>query len=103
MSLPKWIKPEISLGTIVSVVGLLAAMWTAAAAYGALGQRVDATASSLSSITVRLDAKDAADAALLAALNSDRVSLAGKLSEMATDIRYLRRSAEAEKRAELEP
>lgn len=98
MALPKWIEPKISIGTIVAVVGLLITATSAVMAYGALTEKVSANDSRLNSMEARVSAKDLADAALLASINADRVSLAKTLGEMATDIRYLRRSAEQEKR-----
>lgn len=96
---PRWtFENKITFGNVLTIVlALVPAIW----AYAVMAKQVDTNATTLVAVTERLNAKDAADAALLAALNADRVAMAGKLSEMATDIRYLRRSAEAEKRGEL--
>jgi hypothetical protein len=98
MTFPKWIEPKISIGTIVAVIGLMITATSAVMAYGALTEKVSANDHRLNSIETRVTAKDVSDAALLAQINQDRVSLAGTLAAMATDIRYLRREAEAEKR-----
>lgn len=99
--MPKWtFEPKITLGNVLTILSILITVFGATLAFGGVLKQVEETTSAVSTITVRLNAKDAADAALLAALNQDRIAMAGRLSEMATDIRYLRRSAEAEKRGE---
>ena len=95
-------EPKITAGNLLTIASILITVFGATIAFGGVIKQVEETSNTVSSITLRLDAKDASDAALLAALNADRVNLAGKLSEMATDIRYLRRSAEQEKRDAVE-
>ena len=97
--MPRWtFEPKITLGNVLTILSILITVFGATLAFGGVLKQVEETTAAVTTITGRLDAKDAADAALLAALNQDRVNLAGKLSEMATDIRYLRREREAEKR-----
>ncbi len=94
--------PKITLGNLIQIGFIIAGAF--AAYYGITGALAEAAADNqeqdraIAGITERLNSKDVADTALLAAVNSDRVVLAAKLSEMATDIRYLRREREAEKR-----
>src|SRR6187549_3667839 len=103
--MPRWtFENKITLGNLIQigfiVAGAFAAYYgiTSAVAKGEVDNQAQDRA--IAGITERLNSKDIADAALLAAVNADRVSLASKLSEMATDIRYLRREREAEKREE---
>lgn len=101
--MPRWtFENKITLGNLIQigiiVAGAIGAYYGLTGALAKSEQDNLAQDRAISVLSQRQDAKDAADAALLAALNADRVSMASKLSEMATDIRYLRRSAEQEKR-----
>lgn len=98
MTLPKWIEPRISLGTIATLVAMFATLWGAAAAYGALEGRVVNNSADIAAVKASLatQIRDAAD--LLRDINSDRVELGKALSELKTDVGYLRRWVEDIKR-----
>lgn len=103
--MPRWtFENKITLGNLIQIGFILAGAF--AAYYGITSSLAKAEVDNqaqdraIAGITERLNSKDVADTALLAAVNSDRVTLAAKLSEMATDIRYLRRERENEKRLE---
>lgn len=98
MTLPKWIEPRISLGTIATLVAMFATLWGAAAAYGALENRVVSNSADIAAVKASLatQIRDAAD--LLRDINSDRVELGKALSELKTDVGYLRRWVEDIKR-----
>lgn len=100
MTLPKWIEPKISVGTIVSVIGLLVTMAGAAAGYGALNERVSQHDSKIEQIEDQQAKSDTDSRALLAEINKDRVALTETLATLKTDVSYLRRWVEEVKRSE---
>lgn len=98
MTLPKWIEPRISLGTIATLVAMFATLWGAAAAYGALESRVATNSVDIASVKAGLATQIRDAAELLRDINSDRVELGKALSELKTDVGYLRRWVEDIKR-----
>lgn len=100
MTLPKWIEPRISLGTIATLVAVLATIWGAATAYGSLETRVAVTAAELTSVKASMSEQVNAAAALLRDINADRVDLGKTMAELKTDVSYLRKWVEEIKRDE---
>jgi len=94
MTLPKWIEPSISLGTIATLVAMLATIWGAATAYGSLETRVAVTAAELTSVKASMSEQINAAAALLRDINADRVDLGKTMAELRTDVSYLRKWVE---------
>lgn len=94
MTLPKWIEPRISLGTIATLVAMLATIWGAATAYGSMETRVAVTAAELTSVKASMSEQINAAAALLRDINADRVDLGKTMAELKTDVAYLRRWVE---------
>lgn len=94
MTLPKWIEPRISLGTIATLVAMLATIWGAATAYGSLETRVAVTAAELTSVKASMSEQINAAAALLRDINADRVDLGKTMAELKTDVSYLRKWVE---------
>ena len=99
MSLPPWIEPEISLGNILTILTLLGTVIAAAQSYGAVVQRVDQAGVDIvglrqDNINIKADAL-----ALGKVVADERLSTATTLAEMKTDIGYIRRYVEDEKRS----
>lgn len=98
MALPRWIDPKISLGNILTIIAMLGTVVAAAQSYGAVVQRVeqhDTDITTLRQVSVEIKA----DATALTKLFSDeRLNTATTLAEMKTDIGYIRRYVEDEKR-----
>lgn len=98
MTLPKWIEPRISLGTIATLVAMLATIWGAATAYGSLENRVAVNAAEIIAVKASVSEQITAAAALLRDINADRVDLGKSMAELKTDVAYLRRWVEDLKR-----
>lgn len=98
MTLPSWIEPKISLGNILTIITIIGAILGAAQSYGSVVQRVeqhDVDLGTLRQVSVEIKA----DAVALTKLFSDeRLNTATTLAEMKTDIGYIRRYVEDEKR-----
>ena len=99
MTLPKWIEPKISLGNILTILGMLGAVFGFAQSYGATMQKLDQTGAEIISLR-QSDVEIKADAIALGKVVADeRLNTATTLAEIKTDIGYIRRYVEDEKRA----
>lgn len=92
MTLPKWIEPKISLGNILTIVAMIGAMLGFAQAYGGVVQKVDRH--DLDIVVLRQDA-----ITLKEQVAEDRLYARETLAEMKTDIGYIRRYVEEERRS----
>ena len=99
MTTPKWFDPKITLGNVLTIIGMLAAVFGFAQSYGATIQRLDQTGVEI--VSLRQDNLGIkADAIALGKIVADeRLSTATTLAEMKTDIGYIRRYVEDEKRS----
>lgn len=91
------IEKKFSLGHLVTVVTVIIGLgigWQALA-----GQTAE-NSKSIVAVQIENDRQDAALATMLATINADRLEQQKLLTEMRTDIRYLRRDVEAKKRLE---
>lgn len=91
MTLPRWIEPKISLGNILTIIAMIGAMMGFAQAYGGMLQKVDQH--DLDIVVLRQDAS-----ALKEQVQEDRLYARETLAEMKTDIGYIRRYVEEERR-----
>lgn len=98
MTLPSWIEPKISLGNILTILALLGGMLTAAQGYGGLLEKVEKhdieiAAGRQDSLIIKNEAS-----ALKEQVQEDRLYARETLAEMKTDIGYIRRYVEEERR-----
>lgn len=93
MTLPKWIEPKISLGNILTIIAMMGAVMAAAQSYGAVVERVDQHDVAITSI--RMEANTLKEQVI-----DDRLSTRETLAEMKTDVGYIRRYVEEERRAD---
>jgi len=99
MALPKWIEPKISLGNILTIIAMFGTIIAAAQSYGAVVQKVDQAGIDIGALK-QANVEIRADATALGKVVADeRLSTATTLAEMKTDIGYIRRYVEDEKRA----
>ena len=91
MTLPRWIEPKISLGNILTILAMIGAMLGFAQAYGGMLQKVDQH--DLDIVVLRQDAST-----LKEQVQEDRLYARETLAEMKTDIGYIRRYVEEERR-----
>lgn len=92
MTLPRWIDPKISLGNILTILAMIGAMMGFAQAYGGVVQKVDQH--DLDIVVLRQDAST-----LKEQVQEDRLYARETLAEMKTDIGYIRRYVEEERRS----
>lgn len=92
MTLPRWIEPKISLGNILTILAMIGAMLGFAQAYGGVVQKVDQH--DLDIVVLRQDAST-----LKEQVAEDRLYARETLAEMKTDIGYIRRYVEEERRS----
>lgn len=98
MTLPSWIEPKISLGNILTILAMIGAMMGFAQAYGGMLQKVDQHEVDI--VSIRQDSliiKSEASA-LKEQVQEDRLYARETLAEMKTDIGYIRRYVEEERR-----
>ena len=98
MNLPQWIEPKITVGNILTIIALLGAAFAAAQAYGAMGEKVDQHSTDIVSLR-QVDAElRASDADIVDTADADRLFVRETLAELRTDMGYVRRWVEGEKR-----
>lgn len=94
--MPKFsFNPSISLGNILAIITMIGGLWGFAQAYGALGKTVEEHTAEL----VELKASAQVQANQQA---EDRLFMREALAELRTDVGYLRRSEEEDRRQERE-
>ncbi len=106
MALPKWIEPKITVGNILTIFVLLGGILAAAQSYGAMGQKVEETVAKIEAVTKSdLPALREADVelgGLITAqgriIDTDRLTTRETLAELKTDVGYIRRYVEEERR-----
>ena len=82
----KW-RPEISFGQVITLATMLIG---AAIAWQTIVLRVEANAKDIASLSVRVDKQEVVVQRALAEAQADRLSQTEILTELRTDIRYLR-------------
>jgi hypothetical protein len=99
MALPKWIEPRITVGNILTIIPLLGAIFAAAQGYGAMMEKVDQIAQrdipSLRQTDIELGGQIVAQGRVV---DADRLSTRETLAELKTDVGYIRRYVEEERR-----
>lgn len=85
--------PQISLGNIIATITMIAGLWGFAQAYGALGKTVESHTAEI--VTLQSQAQAAAKQA-----EDDRLFMRETLAELKTDVGYLRRAEEENRRQE---
>lgn len=100
MALPKWIEPRITVGNILTIIPLLGAILAAAQGYGVMGEKVDQITNrdlpSLRQVDVELGGQIVAQGRIQ---DADRLSTRETLAELKTDVGYIRRYVEEERRS----
>lgn len=99
MPLPSWIEPRITVGNILTIIPLLGAILAAAQGYGSMTERVDQVTNkdipSLRQVDVELGGQIVAQGRVQ---DADRLSTRETLAELKTDVGYIRRYVEEERR-----
>jgi hypothetical protein len=99
MALPKWIEPKITVGNILTILPLIGAIFAAAQGYGAMMEKVDQITvrdiPSLRQVDVELSGQIIAQGKVI---DTDRLSTRETLAELKTDVGYIRRYVEEERR-----
>lgn len=100
MALPKWIEPKVTLGNILTIIPMIGAIFAAAQSYGAMGEKVDQVVEheipSLRQVDVELGGQIVAQGRIQ---DADRLSNRETLAELKTDVGYIRRYVEEERRS----
>lgn len=90
------IERKFSIGHLITIVTVIVSM---AIGWQALAGQSTENSRSIVQVQIANDRQDQALASMLATINADRLENQKLLTEMRVDIRYLRRSEEADKRA----
>lgn len=90
------IEKKFSIGHLITIVTVIVSM---AIGWQALAGQSSENSKSIVQVQIANDRQDQALASMLATINADRLENQKLLTEMRVDIRYLRRSEEADKRA----
>jgi hypothetical protein len=85
--------PKISLGNILAMLTMVGALWGFAQAYGSLGTTVEAHTAEITNLQI-------AAAAAAKQAEDDRLFMRETLAELKTDVGYLRRAEEENRRQE---
>ncbi len=99
MALPKWIEPKITVGNILTIFVLLGGILAAAQSYGAMGEKVDQVVlkeiPAMRQVDTELGKLIAEQAVQII---NDRLTTRETLAELKTDVGYIRRYVEEERR-----
>ena len=99
MPLPKWIEPKITLGNILTIIPMIGAIFAAAQSYGAMLEKVDQVTlediPALRQVDTDLGKLIAEQAVQIV---NDRLTTRETLAELKTDVGYIRRYVEEERR-----
>ena len=99
MPLPKWIEPKITIGNILTIIPMIGAIFAAAQSYGAMLEKVDRVTlediPALRQVDTELGKLIAEQAVQIV---NDRLTTRETLAELKTDVGYIRRYVEEERR-----
>lgn len=93
------IEPKFNLGHLITILTLIVGL---SMGWQAMAGQSSEQGKAISGLEAKNNAQDAAIASILATMSNDRLEQQKLLTEMRTDIRYLRRDVEAKKRAATE-
>jgi hypothetical protein len=87
MTMPKWFEPKITLGAVLQIGVILATVITA---WNTIVSDVRTNAGEISRLDTRVTAQEVKLERLLGDIQMDRLAQTSLLTEMRTDVRYLR-------------